>query len=94
MGDTTEARRVRSARAAYLRDLGSGRRSLRKVLKTPPAILEKVYIIDLLMATHNLGPSGCRKILDTTGIDGAHTLEELDLHQRKSLLNSLPKRAK
>lgn len=94
MGDTTEARRVRSARAAYLRDLGSGRRSLRETLRRPPESLKTAYVWDLLMATHNLGPTGCRKTLAVANVDGTLLVGELTSNQRRSIDKALPKRAK
>lgn len=94
MGDTTAARRARSAKAAYLRDLGTGRRSLRTVLRSTPIVLNTAYVWEVLMATHNLGPVGCRKTLAQAEVDGTLLMEELTSMQRRRIDKSLPKRAK
>ncbi len=88
------ARQARAARAAILRELGDGTRSLRITLRTPPSDLKTCKILTVLMATRNMGPVGSRKVLESCAIWPGTTLGNINSESRKAIIHYLPKRAK
>lgn len=88
------ARQVRSDRAAILRELGDGTRSLRITLRTVPSALETCKISVVLHATRNMGPVGVRKTCEAAGVWPDIQLGKIHPNRRGFLIECLPKRAK
>jgi hypothetical protein len=88
------ARQARSARAAILRELGDGTRSLRITLRTPPSDLKTCKLDLVLGAAKNMGPVGVYKTCEAVGVWPTLPLGSLNQTTRQMLIDNLPKRAK
>lgn len=87
------ARLVRQARAEILGTLRDGSRSLRETLRSPPACLKRCTVYEVIIASHNMGPTGTAKVLEICGVSPITTMEDCPDYIRGRIINQLPKRA-
>ncbi len=88
------ARAARARKAKALADLKDGRISLTAVLISPPSALRSCTLWSVLITTHNLGPTGARKVCEDSKIFAETTLRDLTPKQRLSVVKHLPKRVR
>lgn len=87
------ARLVRAARSEYLANLRDGSQSLREALRNPPACIKRCTVYDVVVAAHNMGPTGTAKVLEICGVSPITTIEDCPDYVRNRIINQLPKRA-
>lgn len=88
------ARQVRADRAAILRELGDGTRSLRITLRHVPSALKTCKVSVVLRAARNMGPVGVQKACEAAMVWPDVQLGDVHHNRREFLITKLPKRAK
>lgn len=88
------ARKIRTARAATLAQLGCGKLSLRTAIKLPPAELQEAEVYDVCIAAKGLGRTGARNVFERAGVWPHLLMDELTSAQRMQLIRELPIRVK
>lgn len=94
MSSIEHARLIRAARAEILANLRDGTRSLRETLRRPPACLNRCTVYEVIVAAHNMGPTGTAKVLEICGVSPITKVAECPDYVRNRIINQLPDRAK
>jgi hypothetical protein len=85
---------IRTRRAQLKRDLKARRVSIHDVLAEPPACVETMKVVDLLLAVPKVGRVKVNKILRGCQISPSKTVGGLSPRQRGVLLAALGSRAR
>lgn len=84
-----EANRVRSWRKDLKADLKAGRKSVRQVIARPPAEVETMKVMDLLLAAPKVGRVKANKLLARERISPSKTVGGMSPRQRVQLVAAL-----
>ncbi len=79
------ANEIRSLRAQLKRDLKAGRVSIAALLVEPPAWLQTMKVLDLLLALPKVGRVKAAKLLDSCRVSPSKTIGGLSERQRAEL---------
>ncbi len=79
------AHEIRSLRAQLKRDLKAGRVSIAALLVEPPAWLQTMKVLDLLLALPKVGRVKAAKLLDSCRVSPSKTIGGLSERQRAEL---------
>lgn len=87
-----KANRTRLWRARAKAEIKAGRMSPSELMADPPEHARKMKVIDLLLATPQVGRTKAMKILRRAGVGPTRVLADLTTRQRSEVLAALPRR--
>lgn len=88
----SRARDAKARRDTCLGDLRRATLPLAQALETVPDALRTTSLWAVLLATHNLGDAGAKRICREAKVWPFMPLGELTKHQRDRIIEALPKR--